>query len=120
MLEAPFALLAEIVLPLFSAAAEITLLVLVASVRPWAYAFSPRFRQATDLEFVGRSKIAKLGHLLWGTFFLAASIAVVAAIIWFFSSSQEPVTKPRTQTAIDFAHKAGKALKSHEKSASTP
>jgi hypothetical protein len=120
MIEAPFTLLGEILLPLISGAAELSLLIFVASVRPWYYLLSPSFREATSQKYAGRSVIAKAAYLLWGGVAVLGSIGVVVIVVWFFSSATKPRSPSGTEVAREVARKVQGVIKQRGVASSSP
>jgi hypothetical protein len=120
MLEAPFAIIAEVIVPLVTGAIEAALYVLVASVRPWAYVLVPSFRRRTNELLRLRHPLIKAWYMLWGTVALAASVGLVVLIVSFFQSSSKPQPSAREAIAEELARRAITAVKKPAQSASHP
>jgi hypothetical protein len=120
VLEAPLAVVAEILVPLFVGIAEMALHVLVASARPWGYLLVPSFRRRIQADLSQRSLVARAWYMLWGTAAILASVAVVAAVWWFFQQSAKPSVPAERQHTEQLARKAASVLKTHAPAASTP
>jgi hypothetical protein len=120
MVEAPLAILGEIIFPLITSAIELGAIVLFASARPWAYLLIPSVRHSINEKFAASSSLAKIVYLLWGTCAVAASILVIACVILFFRvqpSQQHPSSRT---TAEEIARKALGTLKQSGHSSSAP
>lgn len=89
-------LFAEFVIPFVSFVLETCIYILIASVRPWRFLLSPTFRAEINARHAHRHSLIKWWHLLWGTFLLVASLAVVYGLFWFLASNQ-PEPKPTLQ-----------------------
>jgi hypothetical protein len=74
---------------LLSFVAQIALAVLLASIRPWRYVLSPRFRASFNAQYDQRSIAAKWFALVWGSITLIASVAIVLGIVWLVLNSQQ-------------------------------
>ncbi len=90
MIEGPLAVIGEFVVSLVIALVEISVVVVVASARPWHYLLSPTFRERTNQKYAQRYLVTKMAYLLWGSVVLLSSIFVMATIGWFFLSATEP------------------------------
>src|SRR5262249_2956324 len=92
--------LVEVAVWILMGVAELALVVLVASIRPWRYVFSPTFRDQVDLELKTRDTLYKVIYFGWGTLVLVASIAVMVGVWWFFSSLEpsEPPPPSKLET----------------------
>jgi hypothetical protein len=120
MLEAPVALFTEIIVPLFIGMVELFLMLLLASVRPWAYLLSPAVRARINAEFAHKPPALKLLHLSWGTILLVASIATVWGIVSFFSARAEDAPDTKASAAVELARKAARAAQKQFPAASIP
>jgi hypothetical protein len=95
LISAAASFLADIVVPLVSFVLEMCMHILIASVRPWRYLFSPSFRTEVNALHAHKHPIIKWWHLVWGSFLLAASVAVVYGLFWFWSlASNQPEPPP--------------------------
>jgi hypothetical protein len=120
MIEAPFVVLGELLLPLVSGAAEVSLIILAASVRPWYYLLSPSFRATMNSRYAERGVIAKAAYLMWGGVAVLASIGVILTIIWLFSAAAEPRSPPSTEAAREVARKIQGVIKQRGIASSSP
>ncbi|QJR09259.1 hypothetical protein DSM104443_00296 [Usitatibacter rugosus] len=76
----------EVGLAIAMAAADVAVLILAASIRPWRYVLSPGFRETTARELAGRHPLYRAAYFAWGSVALLASVGVVVGIWWFISS----------------------------------
>lgn len=89
MVEGVASIVAEILMPLLLGIFEGLVLVLFASVRPWRYALSTSYRMRVNAELAQCSPLAKWWYMLWGSFAILSSIAVVAGIVWVFNAGPD-------------------------------
>lgn len=78
-----------IVVPIAQAVFDIFSLILVASIRPWRYLLSSKYRAEIEAEFEKRNSFLKWLYLMWSGVSIVASIAVIVALIWFFADSAQ-------------------------------
>lgn len=74
--------LLEFLLALVLGVAEVCVLIVVASIRPWRYILSSVYRQRVQDDLRGRSRFARAWYFWWGTVALVASITLVIGSIW--------------------------------------
>jgi len=96
LISAAASILAELIIPLVSLVLEVSIFVLLASIRPWRYLISSAFRGEIDARYVGRNQVIKLWHLLWGSVLLMASIAVVVGVTWAWLHMRTETQPPRS------------------------
>jgi hypothetical protein len=89
MIEGAASILGEIIAPIVSFTVEATLFILIAAFRPWHYVLSPEFRAKVNQQHAHRHPVFKWLFLLWGSFMLIASIAVIICVVWFISQMVE-------------------------------
>ena len=82
MIEGVLSGFVEIGIAVASFVAQVALSVLSASIRPWRYVLSPRFRVTFNAEFEHRSPIARWFALVWGSVALITSLVVVVGVVW--------------------------------------
>ena len=106
MLEAPFAILAEILVPLVSGVVEVALLVLVASVRPWAYVLWPAYRAKENKHLATLSSWRKAWYMAWGSLALIGSIAIVYGCTLLWQAARTAETSQPKSLAGEAVRKA--------------
>ena len=111
MLEAPLTVFADLVVTLALGAFEVSLLVLIASVRPWAYLLVPSYRARTKELLSGRSTLARAWYMTWGTLAVLASVLVVAGAVRLFLEWREYETARTRTNAESVVRKALGALR---------
>jgi hypothetical protein len=109
MIASAASLVAEILMPLFAGLAELTLIVLVASVRPWRYIVSPTYRGRIDLELSKRGVIARSWYMFWGTVVVLLSLGIIWAVA-SVASQQNHNSKPERLVQAATAVQVGKAI----------
>jgi hypothetical protein len=80
----------EIGIAVASFVAQVALSVLSASIRPWRYVLSPRFRATFNAQFEHRSPVARWFALVWGSIALVTSLVIVVALVWLVLTSRQP------------------------------
>lgn len=68
--------------------------ILLASIRPWRYLLSPRFRAKVNAQHASKHSIIKWWYLLWGCMLLVASVTVVAGLVWFWFQLRSETEPP--------------------------
>jgi len=119
LISAAASLVADIIVPLVSFVLEICMYVLISSVRPWRYLLSPSFRAEVEAKLVHRHPLVKWWYLLWGSFLLVASVAVVYGVFWFWSlATKQPEPPPSLrQQAVEKVERAViEKFKNHQES----
>jgi hypothetical protein len=99
MVSGAASLAAEVVLRLISGVLEACLHILIASLKPWRYLLSRSFRAKINAQYAQYHPLLKWWSLFWETAVLVASIVIVAAIVWFVSTS------PRSRAAETSEHR---------------
>lgn len=107
MVEGIAAVVVQIGIAIVQGVIDISAVVLVASIRPWRYVFSPRFREKTNQQLQGRSSFYKRWHLFWGSIALLVSLAIVSTSLWFFifmrPATPEPTAKEKALHELERA-----------------
>lgn len=89
----------ELLVALIQGVVELSVLLLLASVRPWRYALSSKYKAEVDSHLLQRGRLARLWYFSWGSIALAGSIAVVAAAVWvtwqWAAAPPEPVDRAK-------------------------
>lgn len=98
---------AELLLAIVQGIAELSILVLVASARPWRYAFSAGYRSEVDARLHSSGRLETWWFFCWGTLALAGSIGVMAGAVWLVTRSTEDPPAHR----VEAAKQIGQALK---------
>lgn len=117
MISAAASLVADIIVPLVSFVLEMCMHILIASVRPWRYLLSPMFRAEVNAQHSQKHPLVKWWYLLWGSFLLIASVAVVYGLFWFWSlanNQPEPPPTLRQQAVEKIEQTVVDKLKKHQ------
>jgi len=95
--------LVEMAIAVASFVAQVAISLLLASIRPWQYVLSPRFRASFNAQYKRRNPVAKWFALVWGSIAVIASLVIVAGIVWLVLTSRQPThdTHHRVSAARD-------------------
>jgi hypothetical protein len=93
--------------------AQVAVSVLSASIRPWRYVLSPRFRATFNAQFEHRSPVARWFALVWGSIALITSLVIVVGIIWLVLIWRQPTHD--THRRVSAAREAADTLIRHFK-----
>ena len=80
--------IAELALYALAAVAQVSVFVVVASLRPWRYALSSSYRRAFDAQYANSHPIFKWLALIGGLILLAASAVIIYGCLTFVLSAQ--------------------------------
>lgn len=74
--------------------AEISVYVVVASIRPWRYVLSSSYRQQVDAQYTNKHPLFKWLAITGGAILLAASAIVIYGAVKLYMSTHESSAKP--------------------------
>jgi hypothetical protein len=106
MIAAGVTLFAELIFTMVTAAMELAIVILAASIRPWRYILSPSFRRAINEEYAQRGKWQKWFALGWGTAALITGIALIAVAAWTVLAWRESTASADKQHKLESAQHA--------------
>jgi len=92
VIEVPI-VIAEVAMTILSAAAEISAVVLVASIAAWRYALSPNYRMNVNAKLEQRGAVYRNAVKITGGVFVALSIPAFAFIVWVIWQSAKGLGK---------------------------
>jgi len=116
LVSAAASIFVEIIIPLISLVLEMSILILVASIRPWRYLMSATFRAEINAQYASRNQAIKLWHLLWGSVLLMASVAVIVGFAWFWSHIGTETKPPQSlrQRGVEKAEQVIENFRKHQ------
>jgi len=116
LVSAAASIFVEIIIPLISFVLEMSILILLASIRPWRYLTSATFRAEINAQYAGRNQAIKLWHLLWGSVLLMASVAVIVGFAWFWSHMETENRPPQglSQQGVEKAEQVIENFRKHQ------
>ena len=93
--------LVEFFIVVVQGAIELSVLIVMASLRPWRYVLSRGYRAEVAEDLSGRSMLYRVAYFGWGTVALCASVALVSVVVWFcarmFQAEDAPEPAPGSQ-----------------------
>ena len=119
MLEAPLTAFADLVVTLALGAFEVSLLVLIASVRPWAYLLVPSYRARMKELLSGRSTLARAWYMAWASLAVIASLLIIVGAVKLLQEWRSAESARTKTTAEAIARRALGAIR-HSPQASSP
>ena len=82
----------DLAVAIIAAIGQLFLVVILASIRPWKYLFSRRYREQLNAEWASRSRLLFFGYIFGGFLLLAASIAVIVGLLVILLCPPKPPT----------------------------
>ncbi len=90
MVEALPNLLLDFVPALATGICDVAVATFAASIRPWRYVCSSKYRARIHAELSGRPALARYWYMAWGSFAVVASAILMGAVLLLLTSAQRP------------------------------
>jgi hypothetical protein len=85
---------------IFMGLLQVIIEIILASIRPWRYLMSRKYRAQLDMQYA-ESPIIKYFHLLWGSLLVLTSILIVVWLLWFFVIKPQPAPDPNAVQKLE-------------------